>query len=125
MPIIKEYVETVRAFDRSRYSELMLTITNEIISNLAQNITLASTAKKFGLSASALAQKFRRETGFTFHHYMNYFRILMAKYYITSSNLNMTEIAQSVGYANSNYFSRIFKEIAGMTPTEYKILELI
>lgn len=47
-------------------------------------------------------------------------RIAAAKGYLENSNKNITEIANTVGYDNALYFSRLFKKYTGMTPSEYK-----
>jgi len=39
---------------------------------------------------------------------------------LKNSNHNITEIAMSVGFENSNYFSRTFRKITGTTPRDYK-----
>ena len=47
-------------------------------------------------------------------------RLSNAMTLMSTTNYNITQIAQSVGYDNPLYFSRLFKKHTGYTPTEYK-----
>ena len=52
--------------------------------------------------------------------YILQLRISVAKNYLESSNKNITEIADAVGYDNPLYFSRLFTKYTGMSPKEYR-----
>ena len=52
--------------------------------------------------------------------YLTGLRMDKAKELLTSTEYSMKEICSMVGYADPNYFSRIFKKNTGVTPTEYK-----
>ena len=39
---------------------------------------------------------------------------------LDESTVNVKEIGKAVGYADSNYFAKVFKRIAGMNPSEYR-----
>ena len=52
--------------------------------------------------------------------YLNELRIRNACQMLKNSNKNITEIAYDVGYSDSNYFSRVFKKVKGVSPSEYK-----
>ena len=63
---------------------------------------------------------FKEETGRNFVEYVTDIRIGRARELLLSSDMSMKEICGEVGYGDPNYFSRIFKKHAGVTPTEYK-----
>lgn len=67
-----------------------------------------------------LGQKFKKDTGKTFHNALNEYRIDRARQLLDTTNLRIFEISEKVGIGNSQYFSKIFKEITGLTPNEYK-----
>ena len=52
--------------------------------------------------------------------YIVQLRISVAKNYLESSNKNITEISDAVGYDNPLYFSRLFSKYTGMSPKEYR-----
>lgn len=51
---------------------------------------------------------------------INRYRIDKAMVLLKNSNRNMTEIAESVGFDNPNYFARTFRQYTGITPREYR-----
>jgi beta-lactam-binding protein with PASTA domain len=67
-----------------------------------------------------LALDFKNKTGVNFIDYLTNIRIERAKELLADSDVSIKEICSEVGYADPNYFSRIFKKVTGVTPTEYK-----
>ena len=55
-----------------------------------------------------------------FTSYLTEYRISVAKKMLEDPRLNIKDIGTASGYTDSNYFARVFKRIAGCTPTEYR-----
>ena len=53
-------------------------------------------------------------------HYLLSLRMSNAKSLLSNTNYNISEVAESVGYDNSLYFSRLFHKHTGFSPTEYR-----
>ena len=85
-----------------------------------QSITLDSVCEHFGCSRSYISHGFKRRTGMGFREYLNDVRLADAKSLLSHSGLNVTEIAFSVGFADSDYFSVVFKQKVGMSPRAYR-----
>ena len=83
-------------------------------------IMLDEISRKLDMTPEYLGTLFHRETGITFSTYVKNYRIAKAKELLVGTNLKLYEIAEKVGYSDSKYFSRIFKEITGQLPTEYR-----
>ena len=88
--------------------------------NYANDISLDEVSQNVDISPYYFSKLFKDATGCTFIEYLTGLRIEKAKELITGSDLTMKEICQQVGYADPNYFSRIFKKNVGLSPTEYK-----
>lgn len=88
--------------------------------NFSEDISMEEMAGKLHVHPSHLMRVFKKEKGITISHYRNLRRIKEAKELILFSNLSMTEIAIMVGFSNSQYFSKFFKDVEGVTPVEYK-----
>ncbi len=77
-------------------------------------------AKQVNLSVSWLSTKFKEEVGVGISDYLNNLRIQKAKQLFDEQDYMIYEVAGKVGFASSQYFSKIFKQITGVTPNEYR-----
>lgn len=83
-------------------------------------INLEDIAHKLNLSAEYLGTQFRKETGVNFSIYIRDFRIAKAKELLIATTLKQYEVAQKIGYSDSKYFGKVFKEVTGLSPAEYR-----
>ncbi len=86
----------------------------------SQSITLDDICKHFGCSRSYVSHLFKRSVGKSFREYLTGLRIEDAKSLLKYSNLSVTEIAFSVGFGDSTYFSNVFKTSVGTSPSAYR-----
>ena len=91
-----------------------------IDSNFHRDITLEDVAKEVNLSTYYFSKLFKSEIGENFIDYLTHVRLDRAKELLENKNLSIKEICFTIGYADPNYFSRNFKKIVGVTPTEYR-----
>lgn len=73
-----------------------------------------------GMSVSGFYHKFKRVIGVSPKKYFTNLKIDHAKELITFTNLSIKEIATKYGFENSLYFSRIFKQTTGLSPSDYR-----
>jgi len=85
-----------------------------------QPLTLADMAKAAHLSVSRLAHLFREQMGLTPVDFLTNIRIDNAKRMLLTTDNNCTRICYDVGYNNQSYFTRVFKQIVGLTPREFR-----
>lgn len=85
-----------------------------------QPLTLAGIAKVAHLSVSRLAHLFREQMGITLIDYLTNIRINHAKRLLLTTELNCTRICFEIGYNNQSYFTRVFKQITGLTPRQFR-----
>lgn len=76
-------------------------------------------AAEIGVSSKYLSQIFRDEMGIQIHKYLNHVRIEAAQKLAVLGTMNITEIAYSVGYRSIHTFSKVFKKITDMSPSEF------
>ena len=88
--------------------------------NYDQPMTLEDVAKQAHLSVSRLAHLFKEQAGITVIEYLTNIRINQAKQRLLASESNCTQICFEVGYNNQSYFTRIFKQVTGMTPRQFR-----
>ncbi len=90
--------------------------------NYATNISLGEVAQHVGLNASYLSNQMKQHFGKNYSEYIIDMRIEQAKKLIRMTDQKIYEISQSVGYDNTFYFTRLFKQRMKMTPLEYRNL---
>lgn len=91
-----------------------------IENNYTKNINLEDVSREVNISSYYLSRIFKESTGVNFIDYLTNLRVEKAKELLSSTNLSMKEVATKAGYADPNYFSKLFKKIVGVTPTEYR-----
>ena len=86
----------------------------------SEDISIDEYAQNNHVSVSWFIRNFKHCTGSTPMQYILSKRIYNAEILLHNSSYNVTEIAQIVGYDNPLYFSRIFKKIKVLSPSEYR-----
>jgi two-component system, response regulator YesN len=118
--MIDEYCEGVKNFAIIGYSPVVKKALMYINLHFYESINLQSVADKIGFNRTYLAKKFKTEMNLSVIDYIQRKRIDEAKFLIKLGRLSITEIGLQVGFTSYNYFCKVFKEITGMTATEYK-----
>jgi YesN/AraC family two-component response regulator len=90
--------------------------------NYRTDIRLAASAHEAGMSPAHFSRLFKKVIGLSHQDYLNRRRITKAKNLLRTSAQNVTEIAISLGFADTTGFGRIFKKLTGHTPTAFRSL---
>lgn len=88
--------------------------------NFRSEISIEEILSICSLSYSNFAVKFRNLTGKTLTEYSNYVRISYAQQMLTTTSASVTEIANACGFNDGCYFSRVFKNLLGKSPYEFR-----
>lgn len=88
--------------------------------NYASDIGLKQVADAVYLNPSYLSQIFKETTGENFINYLTRIRIEKAQQMLIKPEMKIYEIAQAVGYTDQAYFSRLFKQVVGINPIEFR-----
>lgn len=87
--------------------------------NINREVTLEELSGIAGLSRFYLSKAFKEITGYPVIGYFNKMKIDKAKELLVEGNKKVKEVAYELGYANEFYFSRTFKRIEGISPSEF------
>lgn len=87
----------------------------------AEPLSLHDMAAHFFVSPGYFSHAFKRITGLPFVKYVNGVRIKEAQRLLRSRDITIAATAEAVGYGGTTHFGRVFKEITGVTPMEYKM----
>lgn len=88
--------------------------------NYMEDITLTFMAQHVRMDVKYVSQLFKKKTGSNFLHYLHQLRIDHACRYLETTGMSVSEIGEKVGFANDNYFIKIFRRQCGMTPQSYR-----
>jgi two-component system response regulator YesN len=91
------------------------------LQNYMKEINLKIISDKLHISTAYLGQLFKKKTGKNYNDYLNEIRIEAAKKYLATSNLKIYEIAEKVGFTNTDYFTYKFQKIEKISPSEYRV----
>ena len=110
--IVKEQMRNAnRKFSRSPNTLKVTILILTLISHIADH---------FNITPSYLSKKFREECGISIIDYLYKIRISHSLKLIKDTSLKIADVAQMVGFQDSNAFIRIFKKYYGCTPGKYK-----
>lgn len=87
--------------------------------NITKKITFEDVVNHVHISKTGVKNAFSKLTGMGVMKYYNNLKIEKAKEYMAEGRYNMSQIANLLGYESIHYFSKKFKAVVGMTPTEY------
>lgn len=88
--------------------------------NHTEDLSLGQVAQAVHTSTFYFCKMFKKATGINFTDYLSRVRIEKAKNLLLNPNLRISEIAYEVGFQSLTHFNRVFKRVAGQSPTEYR-----
>lgn len=86
----------------------------------AAPLTLSSVARRFGFSPAYVSRTFKQATGFSFVEYLNNVRVREAQRLLAETSWQVIRIAGEAGFQSIAHFGRVFKQISGRTPLQYR-----
>lgn len=121
----RKYSDHSNEFDvtiskKKEYSEKFTSICNYINEHFNEDLTLENVAARAGFSKYHFTRLFKQFTGYSFYKYLNIKRIECAEKLLIDPNLSTTEVAMRSGFSSLSAFIRMFKQIKGCTPTEFR-----
>lgn len=121
--MIQIYCYTAHKFNGKSYSRHVEKIVNFISFHIQENLTLTDISKEFNLSPVYINRILKKETGFTTIQFIKKQRITLAKMLLHFEDMTISQIAQIVGYSDCGYFCRVFKQLEGISPLQYKEMQ--
>ncbi len=105
----------------SMQNHLVLAVKEYIESHVEETLRINDVCRKLGYSKSYLSKLFHEQSGETIAAFATRIKIDFAKRLIREGNLNFTQISDKLAFDNPQYFSRVFKRVTNMSPSEFKL----
>ncbi len=105
---------------RKDYKNHIVTNVRKYINeHVSERLSLNEVAAVFGISPNYLSQLFSKYNDTGFSEYINICKITEAKRLLEEENMKVYEAAEALGFESAFYFSKVFKRVEGVSPTEY------
>ncbi len=109
----------VKSIKQKADGELFEQIQKYMETHIRETLTIEQICKNNSIGRSQLQKLFRSKSGYGAIEYFSRLKVDLAKQMIRENHYNFTQIADALGFSSIHYFSRQFKQITGMTPSEY------
>jgi len=106
--LLKRELKTIRKYAK------------KIEKNIAKDFSLEDISAETGLTQAKLQEGFKLLYNKTVTEYIRHARLELARDYIATTEMNISEVVYSIGFTSRSYFSKIFKEKYGISPSEFK-----
>lgn len=110
---------------QNEYTQKFQDVLNYIDDHYTEDIDMEQIASKVGFSKYHFSRLFKQYTNYTFCDYINYRRIKAAEELLSDRDLPVTDVALSAGFTSISTFNRLFKQIKGCSPSEYRAKNMI
>lgn len=112
---------TIFEFQKNHSDSRILTVQDWLEKHYQENISVKQLATLAGMSFRTFYRRFKAATGDTPLIYLQRLRIETAKRALETTLQSVEEVSYAVGYENSSFFRKLFKQYSGLSPKEYQI----
>lgn len=113
------YMDKMETGEKQFDQELVINVLNYIEANYKDG-SLSELAEIMGYDLYWMSREIKKKTGKTYKELLQTKRMNQAAYMLTNTKMPVSEIIQMVGYDNSSYFYRKFRERYGVSPKEFR-----
>ena len=121
IPLVKSAIrpQPQKATKKKSDIELFNRVVDYLEAHLGGHVTIEQVCRENLIGRSQLQKIFREQSGLGIIEYFSLMKVNAAKQLIRTNKMNFTQISEQLGYTSIHYFSRQFKKVTGMTPSEY------
>ncbi|RAV23203.1 helix-turn-helix domain-containing protein [Paenibacillus contaminans] len=118
--VIRSSASNITPYQYNKYTDLISDIIVYLQENAGEHIDLHELGGKYMLNPRYLNRIFKGATGFPIFRYHQMIKVEKAKKLLSTSGLNLLEIAMELGFESSQSFSKFYKKMTLITPSEYR-----
>ncbi len=120
--MIIDYADRVKKLQQynGHNSKMVTEISKYIRKHISEPIKTSDIADYFGKSRGGITTEFKKQTGMNLSDFIKLKKIQEAQELLYETNKSLVLISDYLGFSSQSHFTRIFKEITGITPKEYR-----
>lgn len=88
--------------------------------HILDTISLEVVADHLNMNSSYFSRLFHKDIGLTFKKYIHHIRIEKSKHFLLLTDMNISEIAQTLSFSSQSHFTTVFKKLCDTTPQKYR-----
>lgn len=120
--VLDDYILRVRQIKlRAGVSSQICECCDHISMYPEENPDIHKLAEKYGYTPYYFSKKFKQEVGMSLRDFAAAQKVARAKHLLVQSNMSISDISDTLGFASQSYFGSVFRKIAGMSPSEYQM----
>jgi len=104
----------------SQYAGIVQRMVSLVQQRYDQDITLEACAAELNFHPVYLSRVFKKEMGISFSEYLAEYRMSLAKEWLDTTTMKLSDISERLNYSNPTAFIRMFRKVVGMTPGQYR-----
>ncbi len=117
---IVEIIDLIHEDTNEQYTPVIRQVLSDVKHNYKEEMSLKTLAHKYRINTSYLGQLFQREVGCSFSQHLSNVKNGKARELILNTNMRINDIAREVGYPDTSYFYRKFKQCYGVSPASLR-----
>lgn len=120
--MVIDYADRVKKLRQynGQNSKLVIEISKYIRAHISDPIKTSDIAEHFGKSRGGITTEFKKQTGINLSDFIKLKKIQEAQELLYETNKSLVLISNYLGFSSQSHFTRVFKEVTGMTPKEYR-----
>ncbi|SHJ43896.1 AraC family transcriptional regulator [Parasporobacterium paucivorans] len=118
--LLLRYISATFDFAEIKHADVVYKTIEYIKMNYYKRMTLEEIAESAYLSKTYLSSIFKKETGQSISGYINKIRVDKSKTMLLQDNSSIIDIANACGFEDQSYYTKVFKNIVGMTPKKFR-----
>ncbi|MCI2046560.1 MAG: AraC family transcriptional regulator [Faecalibacterium sp.] len=118
--LTEDYTFSISAIEKRQLRQIVFQDVQNYLFSHYQDASIEQLVGHFNYNLDYFNRLIKEKTGKTYSAYLQEIRLAKAANLLKSSNLNISDIAEAVGYSNQGYFYKIFEKRYGVTPKKYR-----
>lgn len=118
--LAEEWLQCYHAMNNGEMRQVIRRICEYVEAHYPEELSVTDITQRFHISVSQFSLLFKKYKGQSFVNYLNAVRIHQAKLLLVDGERKVYEVAERVGFQSLPHFNRVFKQLTGQSPNEYR-----
>ncbi|MGG1518649.1 response regulator [Paenibacillus oryzisoli] len=120
LQLSEAWLHSYHAMNNVEMRQVVRKVCDYLQSHYREELSVSDITQRFHISVSQFSLLFKKYTGQSFINYLNALRIQQAKQLLVDGERKVYEVAELVGFQSLPHFNRVFKQLTGQSPNEYR-----